>query len=37
MAYGGLAYYDNPLYTGPDSYKGSFSVNPDYPETGEFI
>ena len=36
MAYGGLAYYDNALYTGPHSYKGSFSVNPDYPETDTY-
>jgi hypothetical protein len=37
MAYGGLVYYDNALYTGPNPYKGIFSVNSDYPETGEFI
>lgn len=37
MAYGGLAYYDNALYTGPHSYKGSFSGNPNYPDPGEFI
>jgi len=37
MAYGGLAYYDNPLFT--HSYKGSFSENPDCHrhESGEFI